>query len=107
MSAHRFFYPDHAPTAELLSDLVFALAERSFAVTSPADKVMRKQTRSFSLKKASEASTSRGSGPRGVADCAYKVEALARLENSTAGRHHCRQDRPPSPVGALWLSSRT
>jgi hypothetical protein len=30
---NRFFYPDHAPTAELLSDLAFALAERGFAVS--------------------------------------------------------------------------
>ena len=30
---NRFFYPDHAPTAELLSDLAFALAERGFDVS--------------------------------------------------------------------------
>ena len=29
---NRFFYPDHAPTAELLSDVAFALAERGFEV---------------------------------------------------------------------------
>ena len=30
---NRFFYPDHAPTAELLSDVAFALAERGFDVS--------------------------------------------------------------------------
>ena len=30
---NRFFYPDHAPTAELLSDVAFALAERDFDVS--------------------------------------------------------------------------
>lgn len=29
---NRFFYPDHSPTSELLSDLAFALAERGFRV---------------------------------------------------------------------------
>ena len=30
---NRFFYPDHAATSELLSDLAFALAQRGFSVT--------------------------------------------------------------------------
>ena len=30
---NRFFYPDHSPTSELVSDLAFALAERGFEVT--------------------------------------------------------------------------
>ena len=30
---NRFFYPDHSPTSELLSDLAFALAERGFEVS--------------------------------------------------------------------------
>jgi len=30
---NRFFYPDHSPTSELLSDVAFALAERGFDVS--------------------------------------------------------------------------
>jgi glycosyltransferase involved in cell wall biosynthesis len=30
---NRFFYPDHSPTSELLSDVAFALAERGFEVS--------------------------------------------------------------------------
>src|SRR5215470_15122355 len=30
---NRFFYPDHAATSEILSDLAFALAERDFPVS--------------------------------------------------------------------------
>ena len=30
---NRFFYPDHSPTGELLSDVAFALAERGFDVS--------------------------------------------------------------------------
>ena len=30
---NRFFYPDHAPTSELLSDVAFSLAERGFDVS--------------------------------------------------------------------------
>ena len=30
---NRFFYPDHAPTGELLAELAFALSQRGFSVT--------------------------------------------------------------------------
>ena len=35
---NRFFYPDHSPTSELLSDVAFALAERGFDVTVVASR---------------------------------------------------------------------
>ena len=31
---NRYFYPDHSPTSELLSDVAFALAERGFEVSA-------------------------------------------------------------------------
>ena len=73
---NRFFYPDHAPTAELLSDVAFVLAERGLtSASSPADRVTRRPTPSFRLESASEASTSPGCGLQNAADCDFKVGA--------------------------------
>ena len=73
---NRFFYPDHAPTAELLSDVAFALAERGFDVSVITSRQSyEKADAELPSRERSEASTSPGCGPRGAAGCACKVEA--------------------------------
>ena len=67
---NRFFYPDHAPTSELLSDVAFALAERGFevsVVTSQAE-IRRSRMRNYLRERSCAASTLSECGHRGVAD---------------------------------------
>src|SRR5262249_4719929 len=43
---NRYFYPDHAATSELLSDLAFALKSRGFNITVIASRLSYDDTKS-------------------------------------------------------------
>ena len=115
---NRFFYPDHSPTSELLSDLAFALAERGFEVSvvtsrqrydaAQADLAERETVRGVDIKRVWTSRRGAGVLQTGVlCTTEWSVKPRRVLHLGDAG---CRlKPLSPSPgfacSNAFWLNS--